>query len=69
MKVYSYITQEEGKITAYNPAAINEKATLSFWSTDNSDSLLSFSDAVPASFEQIDDRAEREGLNAWFNGH
>ena len=69
MKVYSYITREDGKITSYNPETTNEKATLSYWSTDGKDSLLTFSDAIPATFEQIDERAEMQGLTAWFNGH
>ena len=69
MKVYSYITRKKGKIPAYQTTATTEQATLSYWSTNGKDNLLSFSDAVLASYKQIDERAEKEGLKAWFNGH
>lgn len=69
MKVYSYITKDAVKITQFHPSMKNEKATFSVWSTDGTDNLLSFTDAIPATYEQIDDRAEREGLTAWYNGH
>ena len=68
MKVFSYITRSE-LITEFNPSNEAGTATFSVWSTDGKDCLLKFSDAVPATFEQIDDRAELEGLIAWRNNH
>lgn len=69
MKVYSHIKKEEGKIPVFSPEHLEGHSTFSYWSTDESDSLLSFLDARPATYEEIDDRAEAEGLTAWVNLH
>ena len=70
MKVYSYITRQEGKITKFNPTMTEDKATLTIWSTDGKDNLLKFSEAVPATSEQVDIYAElAKEIPAWYNGH
>ena len=70
MKVYSYITRQAGEITKFNPSMKEDKATLTIWSTDGKDNLLKFSDAVPATFEQVSEYAEDVlGIEAWYNRH
>jgi len=72
MKVYSYVTRWP-LLTEYNPSVYHDdmiaaaKTTFSVWSTDGSDCLSNFSDAVPATWDQIEARAKLDSLTPHYS--
>lgn len=65
--LHSYIQKTEGKIPSFNIQCPEGCSTSSYWRTDGG--KIEPSKSVTASFEQVDDRAEELGLDAWNNQH
>jgi hypothetical protein len=65
--LHSYIQEIDGKIPSFNIHCPDGCSTSSYWREDGG--KIELSKSVTASFEQVDEHAEKLGLDAWINQH